>query len=293
MDLWRTMYEENRAPLPAGDFSTVFAPQLAAIARAFPSRAPDTTPDHVLTWATTNIQPYLAEVCRRLLLPGSGIEGGEHLEALIKRARDGHACMLCLNHRSNLDVPTLCTLLADAGQGELFEQLIWIAGRKLYEDVGRTWTLVQACNHVLVSPRSWLHAEHTEEELHQAHQLNIAAHRVIHDLRHRGYAFALFPSATRLRPGDASTAEAIEETDSYLKHFEFMLLGHIDGCTMPVSKDRDMLHETPRLDRVRYRFGRVEPTQQWRETAARRHLGCDQKTASALAIMEDIQALSH
>jgi len=113
----------------------------------------------------------------------------------------------------------------------------------------------------------------------------------MHDLRHQGWLFALFPAATRLRPHDKSTGQAIEETDSYLKNFEFMILGRIDGCTLPVSRDRDLTHETPTLDCMRYTFGRVLRTDAWRDNAAKRFAKLDQRAASAAAIIEDIDAM--
>ena len=42
--------------------------------------------------------------------------------------------MLCLSHRSNLDVPTLYALLEDQADLSVFHRIIWIAGRKLSED---------------------------------------------------------------------------------------------------------------------------------------------------------------
>ena len=198
---------------------------------------------------------------------------------------------MCLNHRSNLDVPTLYSLLADQGVAELFQRIIWIAGRKLNEDAGSTRMLVQAFNRVVVTPRSWMKDDHSPEELHAAHQINIAAHRAIRELRREGWVFALFPTATRVRPGDESTTHAIEETDSYLKHFEFMLLGRINGCTLPVSRDQDLTHEIPVRDRMVYTFGEVCRTDEWRANAAKRFGGLDQRDASARAIIEDIEAV--
>jgi hypothetical protein len=132
---------------------------------------------------------------------------------------------------------------------------------------------------------------HSDEDLHEAHQINMAAHRAIHDLRHQGWVFGLFPTATRIRPDDESTRRAIEETDSYLKNFEFMLLGRIDGCTLPVSRDRDLTREVPTLDRMHYTFGAVQCTDPWREDAAKRFPTLDQRSASARAIIEDIAGL--
>ncbi len=287
------MYEENLTPLPDGDFSKVFAELLTAIECTCPPGPPESiTPANVLQWAKVDIQPYFARICRRLLLPGSGVRSIDNLAELTRLAASGHSCIIGLNHRSNLDVPTLYALLDDQTRLDLFHQLIWIAGRKLHEDVGSTRMLVQGFNRVIVTPRSWMKEGHSDEELHEAHQINIAAHRAIHELKNQGWVFALFPTATRIRPSDESTTHAIEETDSYLKNFEFMLLGRIDGCTLPVSRDRDLTHEIPTRDRMRYTFGQVLRTDEWRASAARRFAEFDQRTASARAIIEDIAASS-
>ncbi len=259
------MYEENTRPLPAGDLGEMFGSLLDAGPPSGLAGRRKVTPAGVLVWAKREVQPALTTISRRLLLPGSGIEGIGQLAELATLADQGRSCIVCLNHRSNLDVPTLHALLEDHGQADLFHRLIWIAGRKLHEDAGPTRLLAQGFNQVIVSPHSWLDENHTEDELHEAHQINIAAHRAIHTLRNQGWAFALFPTATRLRPGHQETAQAIDETDSYLKTFDYMLLGRIDGCTLPVTRDRDMTREVPRLDRVRYTFGGVLPTADWRE----------------------------
>jgi glycerol-3-phosphate O-acyltransferase len=286
------MYEENLTPLADGDFAEVFADLLARIGNDCQAASPaKITPHDVLQWARPEVQPYLASICRRLLLPGSAVFGAERLVELTRRALQGRSCIVCLNHRSNLDVPTLYALLEDRKSPDLFHRIIWIAGRKLQEDVGATRLLAQGINRVIVTPKSWMTGEHSDDEWHEAHQINIAAQRAIHDLRHRGWVFAIFPTATRVRPNDELTTRAIEEIDSYLKHFEFMLLGRIDGCTLPVSRDRNLTHETPVLDRVRYSFGTIRRTDQWRANAAERYSELDQRAASARAIIEDINSL--
>jgi glycerol-3-phosphate O-acyltransferase len=286
------MYEENLTPLAEGDFATVFADTLAAIAQdGLATAAGKITARDVVGWARPEIQSRLTRIARRLLLPGSGVLGAERLTELTRLAVTGRSCIVCLNHRSNLDVPTLYALLEDGGSVDLVRRLIWISGRKLAEDVGLTKVLVQGINRVIVTPKSWMRQDHSDEEWREAHEINVAAHRAIHDLRHQGWVFAIFPSATRIRQHDASTGQAIEETDSYLKHFEYMLLGCIDGCTLPVTRDRDLTHETPKLDRMRYTFGAVLRTDDWRAGAASRYPSLDQRSASARAIMEDIAAL--
>ena len=286
------MYEENHKPLPRGDvmavFGEVFADmqQHAAIA---PARR--ITPENVVQWADKANQQYFAKICRRLLLPGSEVRGFENLAEFSRLAREGKSCLLCPIHRSNLDVPTLFTLLEDQAELEPFHRIIWIAGRKLSEDAGLTSLAAQCFNRVIVTPRSWFETTRSDAEVHDAHAMNVASERAIHRLRHEGWIFAMFPSGTRIRPGKESTAKAIEETDSYLKHFEYLLLCHIDGCTLPVAKDWDLTHERPKLDRVVYTFGTVESTVEWRNALAKRFPDANQRQASAEAIIRDIEAL--
>ncbi len=287
------MYEENDKPIPKGDASFVFAKQLAEIKdHAADRHAGDLCADNVVRWADTQNQPHFVAMCRRLLLPGSGIVGLQQLRKLVDLARGGSSCLLCLNHRSNLDVPTLDALLEDQSAPDLFERIIWIAGRKLEEDIGMTRLLVQCVNRVIVTPHSWFASPRSEDEIHQARCVNIAAERAVARLRHEGWVFGLFPSGTRIRPDDESTRQAIEQTDGYLRSFEYLLLANIDGCTLPVSKDRDLTHETPRLDRMRYTFGQVQRTEDWRNAAAARYPDLDCRMAAATAIREEIDALA-
>lgn len=285
------MYEENLKPLPPGDATVVFANQLREIAQCC---RPGTrvTPDSVVQLAAKENQARFAAICRRLLLPGSTISGWENVEEVGRLARNGESCLLCLSHRSNLDVPTLYAMLEDQADVSVFHQIIWIAGRKLSEDSALTQTLARSFNRIVLTPRSWFAAAHSKEELHEAHLINMAAQREIINRRHNGWIFGLFPAGTRLRPGDESTAHAVAETDTYLKTFDHMVLCNIDGCTLPVSNDRDLTHETPRMDRVIFSFGPVLRTSQWRASALGRSTQLDQRLATTRAIDEDIAALS-
>lgn len=284
------MYEENCRPLGSGDASVVFAQQLDEMKRNGLQRAPEVTPESVVRWANKGNQPQFASMCRRLLLPGSSIRGFASLEALAELARGGNACLLCLNHRCNLDVPNLMTLMRDQADPAVFDRLIWVAGRKLEEDVGMTSLLVQCFNRVIVTPHSWFDSHNSDDQLHQGRRLNIASERAIARLRYEGWVFGLFPTGTRVRTDDESTKQAIGETFSYLRMFEYLLLCHIDGCTLPVSKDRDLIHETPTLSQVTYTFGSVQRTEDWVADAVKRFANVDRRTASARAMTEDIES---
>ena len=287
------MYEQNCQPLRDGDASVVFAEQLAAI-RSAAAQVPkaELAPESVVRWANKANQPHFAAICRRLLLPGSRIQGLAHLEALVGLAREEHPCLLCLNHRSNLDVPTLFTLLTDQADPDLFHRIIWIAGRKLEEDVGPTRLLVQCFNRVVVTPHTWFAKQHSEEQTHQARMINIAAERALARLRKEGWVCALFPAGTRMRTDKESTQRAVDETAGYVRLFRYMVLCHIHGCTMPVAKDSDLTREIPRLDRVIYNFGPVLRAEEWLAASATRFPELDHRLACVRAMTEDLESLA-
>ncbi len=286
------MYQENQTELPPGDVATVFADILADMQRHAVAGTPPVSPETVLQYGKRANLKRFAAISRRLLLPGSRIVGDRHLKELCRRAAAGESCLLCSIHRSNLDVPTLYVLLADQADENTFHRIIWIAGRKLSEDTAATRVVAECFNRVVITPRSWLTGEHTESDLRDARLLNRAAQRTIMRLRHQGWVFGFFPSGTRIRPADEATAHAIEETDTYVKSFERMLLCHIRGCTLPVSHDWQLTHEIPRLDRMVYTFGPMLDTAQWREQAALRYPDLSQRDASARAVMADISQLA-
>ena len=282
------MYEENEVPLPAGDGATMFAAELAAVARQLESPCRD---DDVVQLAVRGVQRPFAVICRRLLLPGSRVEGWGHVCELGRLANDGKACLMCLAHKSNLDVPTLYAILKDQGNDEVFDRIVWLAGRKLSEDEPLTRTLIRSCNRLVLTPRSWFAQAHSQREVREARRANRRAQRAMLNMRHGGWIFGLFPSGTRQRYHDDASVHAIPETDTYVKLFDYMVLGNIAGCTLPVSRDRDFLRETPKLDRVVYTFGPAIETQQWRRHAQQRFPALDQRSAVAHAMEEAIANL--
>lgn len=287
------MYEENCRPLPTGDSVAVFAETLAEIVRLAPTgQRLSSSANDVVQEPNVAAQPHFAAICRRLLLPGSALVGFESVASLANLARQGAACLLCLNHRSTLDVPTLYALVEDQADPAVFHRIIWVSGRKLEEDSGVTPLLAACFRRIVVTPKAELRAMQSEADRRQRQRMNMLAYRAMHALRHQGWVLALFPAGTRLRPGNERTREAIEEIDSYLRLADYLVLGHIDGCTLPVTRDRDLSHETPRLDRMVYTFGPVVETAHWRAQAAARYPQLDQRHASRNAIMEDIAALS-
>lgn len=286
------MYEENCRPLPPGDSVAVFAQALAEIERLAPANPPSRLNfPSVVQEPNSAMRPRFTAICRRLLLPGSGLAGFDSVTMLGDLARRGAACLLCLNHRSTLDVPTLYALAEDQADPAALERIIWISGRKLDEDCGVTPLLARCFRRVVVTPKAELLAIESDDERRRRRRANVQAYRAMHELRRQGWVLALFPAGTRLRPADERTGLAIEEIDSYLRCADYLVLAHIEGCTLPVSRDHDLSHETPRLDRMVYVFGPIVEAAHWRAQAARRYPQLGQRGASRRAIMEDIAAL--
>jgi hypothetical protein len=220
------------------------------------------------------------------------LQGFEHLAELASLSAAGNACLLCMNHISNLDVPTLRALVEDQADPAVFDRIVWISGRKLHEDCGLTPMLAESFQQIVVTPRSWLREARTAEERSNACRMNMRAYRTMRRLRRKGWIIGLFPAGTRRRPNDERTAQAVDETDSYLKYADYVVLGRVEGCTLPVTRDRDMSRETPCCDRVVYAFGPVCRTADWRARAASRYPALTQRAASALAIMVEIDAIA-
>ena len=287
------MYEENCQPLPEGEAFSVFAEQIADICRTTSSDcSPRPSSADVFQTGSRVGRTKFAELCRALLLPGSGVAGLEHLSQLVRLAEKRHACLLCMNHQSNFDVPTLYALLQDHGAADLFDRILWVSGRKLDEDVGPTRLLANCFPRVVLTPKSWFLSPRNERERSEALRMNVRAYRAIHHLRRRGWLLALFPAGTRTRLGQEAMPRAIEEIDSYLKYSDYVVVGRIDGCTLPAVRDHDLAREIPRRDRVCYSFGAVLNAAEWRAAAARRYPELGQRQALARAVMEDIASVS-
>ncbi len=287
------MYEDNCQPFPEAEAFSVFAEQIAEICRlASPDCSPRFSFADAFQKGSRVGRIKFAALCRGLLLPGSGVAGLERLSQLVKLAEKRHSCLLCMNHQSNFDVPTLYALLEDHGAAEIFERILWVSGRKLDEDVGPTRLLANCFPRVVLTPKSWFLSPHDELERSEALRMNMRAYRAIHQLRRRGWLLALFPAGTRTRLGQETMPRAIEEIDSYLKYSDFVVMGRIDGCTLPAVRDHDLAREIPRRDRVRYSFGPIMNAAEWRASAAQRFPELSQRQASARAVMEDIALVS-
>lgn len=236
------------------------------------------TAENVFQPALKINRPFFAEICSKLMQPGSDIVGIEHLLQLAGLAKNGESCLICAQHVSNFDVPNLYTLMNRVGKNALdcFDRMIFIAGRKLNEDSKVVKMLTEMFNRVILSPKSYLDSLTPEEadKRKTAKKINIAAQRKLRQLRREGHIVLLYPTGTRTRSDIPETARALEETGAYLRMFDNLCFMNVSGNTLPPSLSNQLATEFPHYDVVKFIVGPVIKTETWLQSA---NAGFDQK----------------
>ena len=249
-----------------------------------------TTPEIVFQAAQKQNRERFAAIIEDLLLPGSGVEGVENLRSLHALAAQGHPALILSAHVSNLDVPALYTLLKHRGEEALFEDIIFIAGRKLTEGCKSIKSMAEMFSRVVISAKS---SRMSEQEISVGMAINKAAQRKIAELQGQGKVFLLYPTGTRSRPGVPRTHHGLREIYNYLRKFEYCVVCGIRGNILPPRDDVDMIDEFPRRNAVVYTFGKVRNIAEWLDELTRRQpdAAADRKQFVVDAIMEEIYSL--
>ncbi len=249
-----------------------------------------TTPETVFQVAQKQNRERFAAIIEDLLLPNSGVEGIENFRSLHALAAQGHPALILSAHVSNFDVPALCALLKRRGDESLFEDIIFIAGRKLTEGCKSIKSMAEMFSRVVISAKS---ARMSEQEISVAMAINKAAQRKIAELQGRGQLFLLYPTGTRSRREVPRTHQGLREIYNYLRKFEYCVCCGIRGNILPPRDDVDMIDEFPRRDTVVYSFGKVHKVAEWLVDLNRRQPdpASDRKQFVVDAIMDEIYSL--
>jgi glycerol-3-phosphate O-acyltransferase len=269
----------------------VYGRQLADILRhSDPDLFAVTTPESVFQVAQTQNRERFTAIIDDLLLPGSGVEGVESLRSLHALAARGRPALILSAHVSNLDVPALYTLLEKRGEAALFEDIIFIAGRKLTEGCKSIKSMAEMFSRVVISAKS---SKMTEQESSAGMAINKAAQRKIAELQRQGKMFLLYPTGTRCRPTVPRTHHGLREIYNYVRKFEYCVCCGIRGNILPPRDDVDMIDEYPRRDTVVYSFGKVRNIAAWLDELSRRQPEgtADRKQFVVDAIMDEIYSL--
>jgi 1-acyl-sn-glycerol-3-phosphate acyltransferase len=275
----------------SANMKAVFGPQLAQIlSHSDPGLFAVTTPESVYQVAQKQNRERFTSIIEELLLPGSDVGGVENLRRLHELAAQGHPALILSAHVSNLDVPALYTLLKHRGETALFEDIIFIAGRKLTEGCKHVKSMAEVFSRVVISAKT---SKMSEQEVSLAMAINKAAQKKIAELQGQGKVFLLYPTGTRSRPGVPRTHHGLREVYNYLRKFEYCVVCGIRGNILPPRDDVDMIDEFPRRDTVVYTFGAVRNIADWLTDLARRQPDAitDRKQFVVDTIMDEIYSL--
>lgn len=229
------------------------------------------TPDNVFQEANTVNRETMNALVGTLMLPGSRIEGGAHLKELAALSDAGKRCLIFSAHLSNMDVPSLCWLMTQAGPDfeAIFNRIMFMAGRKLNEESPEVKMFSEIYTRIVITPKSSTdnlpEGEEKERILREAQAINLAAHRVLKEKTAEGRILLVYPTGTRYRPWSPETGRGLREAEGYLRVFDHFCVGATLGNLMPPMQDTRMHIEYPREDRVVMRFSPVISTREFRE----------------------------
>jgi hypothetical protein len=237
--------------------------------------APVVTDKNVYQEGNPANKPLMRRIIADLLLPGSRIDGFEHLVELHALARRKKFCLVLMEHYSNFDLPNFSELLENRGdEGKaIADALVAVAGVKLNEESRLVLAFTEIYTRVVIYPSRSVHGikdkgKRREAETRRA-RINIAALKALMSLRRQGRLVLVFPSGTRYRPWDPSTGRGLREIDTYLKYYSNMVLVAINGNTLLPNPNNNMDEDYPVKDVVRCTVSPVLRCSEFRKEALR------------------------
>ena len=115
---------------------------------------------------------------------------------------------------------------------------------------------------------------------------------MLNTLRKEGKLILVFPSGTRYRPWDPSTARGLKEIDSYLKFYSHMVLISINGNTLLPNPNGEMDKDYPTRDLMIYTVSPVRRCSEFRRQALKgREHEDDPKQHVADSVMASMRTL--
>jgi hypothetical protein len=220
-------------------------------------------------------KPLLQEIIRDLMLPGSRVDGLEHLVELHQIALRKKACLILMEHYSNFDLPCLLDLLEESGAAgrEAADSIVAVAGVKLSEESKLVLAFTEIFTRVVLFPaRSVSSAKDPAERLAaegRRARINVAALKALNSLRTQGRIILVFPTGTRYRPWDPSTGKGLKEIDTYLKFYSHMVHIAINGNTLLPNPKGRMDEDYPRKDLMLYTVSPVIKCSDFRREAVK------------------------
>jgi len=235
--------------------------------------APVVTEENVYQPGRPANKPLVSQIVRDLMLPGSRIIGKENLLELQQLARKKKPCLILMEHYSNFDLPCFCELLERLGDSykEVADALVAVAGVKLNEESKLVLAFTEVFTRVVLYPSRGIETIEDHKVRHDAERrrarLNLAAMKKLMTLRREGKLVLVFPTGTRYRPWDPSTARGLKEMDTYLKFYSHMVMVAINGNTLLPNPNGGMDEDYPSRDVMIYTVSPVWKCSEFRRRA--------------------------
>ncbi|MDR0321751.1 MAG: 1-acyl-sn-glycerol-3-phosphate acyltransferase [Treponema sp.] len=276
----------------ADTLTSFFGDQIKRVVKASKA-ATVITEDNVYQEGDPYIMSVIDEMVGALMLPKSSLVGMEHLEELLAKAESGKACLLLVEHYSNMDLSILSLMARKAGgRGEdISNALVAIAGMKLNEDNPVVAAFAGAYTKIVIYPSRSLQETDDKAEIARGAAINRAAMKSLIRHKYKGKLVLVFPSGTRYRAWDPDTKKGVREIDSYIRSFDYLCFVSLNGELLHVQQT-DMMNDIVSKDIVRVTVSPVTNCNEFRDkvlaTAVNEE---DKKQAVADAIMNELEKM--
>lgn len=250
----------------------------------------------------SGLLPYVDQIVKDHLLPGSGIVGLDNLLLLLERAESGEPSLLLLEHYSNFDLPAFHYLLRQTGErgAKLADRLVSIAGIKLSESNPVVNAFAQAYTRIVIYPsrsleiikQNYKDPNKLYREVMRSMTINRAAMRTLSAVKREGKVVLVFPAGTRYRPGNPATKRGVREIASYIKSFENYCLVSINGNILRINPSGEMEDDILHPDKLIFTAGKPARCEDLlRHIKEEHHFREDKKQELVDHIMEGLERM--
>ena len=145
---------------------------------------------------------------------------------------------------------------------QIFDDLVFIAGRKLTEGSKYVKALAEMFTRLVISAKG---SYNSAEEVQLALAINKAGQKKIAELKNKGKLFLVYPTGTRTRVDMPDTCSPMREIYNYLKKFDYFLCLGMKGNLLVPCDERPMINEFPEKDTMQLTFGKLFETGKFME----------------------------
>ncbi len=210
---------------------------------------PKITPENVFQKAITLYRDdFINNFLKKTIKPDSKIIGTENVKKLHELCLNGKSCMILARHVGNFDVPNLYYLMKKNGLIDIFDDIVFIAGRKLNEEEHLVRLLAVMFNRIVIIPKG--------ENVENAQTINMSAQRELRRLKKNGKMILLYPTGTRERPWDKESYRGIREAYNYVKSFDYAILLNVCGNNI-ITGRKGLLEDEFVSDTIVFTFSEV------------------------------------